>query len=303
MSITAIIPALNEEISIGSMVIKTKKYADNVIVVDDGSTDDTAEIARIAGADVIVHSKNGGKGEALKTGFLAASQNGTKIIVTIDADGQHDPSEIPEVIKPIALKEADMVIGSRYLNGNNIPIYRRVGQKILDHATNMNSGLHVTDTQSGFRAFAIHTVPTFGFKNNGFSIESEMLADAANAGLKIKEVDIGVRYDVDCSTENPVIHGFHVLLNILRDMEFNRPLYYFTVPGIILGISGLILGLSFLRVFYNGGSLYFGPTLLMMLLTLVGLTMTFTGIVLHSISNLMQHNKFNSNSINQDKKK
>lgn len=291
MSITVVIPALNEDISIGSMVIKTKKYADHVIVIDDGSTDDTAEIARLAGAYVIVHAKNGGKGEALKTGFREACKNGTKVIVTIDADGQHDPSEIPIVVGPILSREADMVIGSRYLNGNNIPIYRRIGQKILDHATNVNSGVNVTDTQSGFRAFAIHTVPTFGFRQNGFSIESEMLAEAANAGFKIKEVDIGVRYDVDCSTENPIRHGLKVLINILQDMEFRRPLYYFTVPGMIFGVIGLSLGLIFLQDFYNGKNLYFGPTLLMILLTLIGLFFAFTGIILHSMSRLMQKNK------------
>ena len=291
MSITAIIPALNEEISIGSMVIKTKKYADHVIVVDDGSTDDTAEIARIAGAYVIVHAKNGGKGEALKTGFREACKNGTKVIVTIDADGQHDPNEIPKVVEPILSRGFDMVIGSRYLNGNSIPLYRRIGQKILDRATNMNSGICVTDTQSGFRAFAVSTAPIFKFGQNGFSIESDMLAEAANAGLKIEEVDIGVRYDVDCSTENPIKHGLKVLVNILQDMEFRRPLYYFTVPGMILGTIGLGLGLTFLQDFYNGGSLYFGPTLLMILLTLVGLFFAFTGIILHSMSRLMQKNK------------
>lgn len=287
MTITAIIPALNEEISIGSMVIKTKKFADHVIVVDDGSTDDTAEIARAAGADVIRHSKNKGKGEALKTGFHAACQNGTKIIVTIDADGQHDPSEIPKVVEPILFRKFDMVIGSRYLNGNSIPLYRRFGQMILDKVTNANSGINISDTQSGFRAFAIHTIPNFKFDSSGFSIESEMLANAADAKLKIKEVDIGVRYDVDCSTENPLMHGLKVLTNILRDIELKRPLYYFTIPGMIFGMIGLIMGLIFLQNFYNGGKLYFGPTLLMILLTLVGTFMTFTGLLLHSMSRFL----------------
>lgn len=247
MTVTAIIPALNEEVSIGTVVLKTRKYVDSVVVIDDGSTDNTSEIAKLAGAEIIRHSKNRGKGEALKTGFSAARQNGTKIIVTIDADGQHDPGEIPKVIEPILSGEADMVIGSRYLNGNSIPIYRRIGQRILDRATNISGKINVTDTQSGFRAFALHTTPIFRFEKNGFSIESEMLVDAADAKLKIKEVDIGVRYDVDCSTENPVIHGMKVLTNILYDMCSKKPLHYFTVPGLILtivgGISlGFILG-------------------------------------------------------------
>lgn len=286
MTITAIIPALNEEISIGSMVIKTKKHVDHVIVVDDGSTDSTTEVAMSAGAEVIKHPRNMGKGEALKTGFAAASKNGTKIIVTIDADGQHNPDEIPKVVEPILAKHAEMVIGSRYLNGNSIPLYRRIGQKVLDKATNVNCGIDVSDTQSGFRAFAIDAIPNFKFKRNGFSIESEMLTDAADAGLKIEEVNIGVRYDVDCSTENPVYHGLKVLISILQDMEFNRPIYYFTIPGMIISVFGIYMGLRYLQVFYNGGSLYFGPTLLMTLLTFVGLFMSFTGIILHAISRL-----------------
>lgn len=288
--IIAIIPAFNEEISIGSVVLNTKKYVDSVIVVDDGSTDNTAEVARLAGAKVIKHTRNMGKGSAFKTGFSAARQNCAKVIVTIDADGQHDPSEIPKVIAPILSGDADMVIGSRYLNGN-IPLYRRIGQRFLDHATNLNSGYHIIDIQSGFRAFDINTIPNFLFEQTGFSIESEMLTEAANAGLKIKEVDIGVRYDVDCNTENPVVHGVKVLVNILQDIEFRRPLYYFTIPGFILGTIGLGMGLSFLQDFYRGGRLFFGPTLLMILLTLAGLFLAFTGIILHSISRLMQRKK------------
>lgn len=291
MEITAIIPALNEEISIGSMVIKTRKHADHVIVVDDGSTDNTAEIARAAGADVIVHPKNRGKGEALKTGFFAACQNGTKIIVTIDADGQHDPDEIPKVIEHVLSGEADMVIGSRYLNGNSIPLYRRVGQKILDHATNVNSGIRVTDTQSGFRAFGVNVAPIFHFRQNGFSVESDMLTEAASAGLRIKEVNIGVRYDVDCSTENPIVHGTKVLVNILKDMEFRRPLYYFAVPGLLLSIIGLYAGLDFFQESYRESSVHIGHMLLAVLLTMVGLLLTFTGVVLHFISRLIQKNK------------
>ena len=122
----------------------------------------------------------------------------------------------------------------------------------MDKATNLNCGLHITDTQSGFRAFAKHTLPVFGFKSNGLAIESEMLMDASNAGLKIKEVEIGVRYDVDCSSENPVAHGLRVLVKILEDIELNRPLYYFTAPGMIFSIIGLAMGMKFLQDFYLG---------------------------------------------------
>jgi glycosyltransferase involved in cell wall biosynthesis len=294
--IAAIIPAYNEEVSIGSMVLHAKKYAGRIIVVDDGSSDSTAEVAEMAGAEVVCHPRNMGKGAALRTGFKTALQNDTKIIITMDADGQHNPAEIPKLLEPIRSGEADMVNGSRYVGGNgrNTPAYRRIGQTVLDRATNLNSGIKITDSQSGFRAFAAHTLPYFRFKQNGFSIESEMLADAANAKLKVKEVEIGVRYDVDCcSTEHPVRHGILVLLKVLQDMEFNKPLYYFTVPGMVTVSVGVLMGLMFLREFYLGGSLMFGPTLLMILLMLVGIFMTFTGIILHSMSRLIKESKMN----------
>jgi glycosyltransferase involved in cell wall biosynthesis len=285
--VTAILPAYNEEVSIGSVILQTKQYVDRVIVIDDGSTDSTADVAKLAGAEVICHSKNLGKGAALKTGF--ESLNGSEVIITIDADGQHNPEEIPILIAPILSGEADIVNGSRYLYGNSrsTPLYRRIGQKMLDIASNLDSGLKITDTQSGFRAFSANSVPIFRFKESGMAIESEMLADAARAGLAIKEVEVGVRYDVDCSTEHPLKHGILVLSKVLQNMEFNRPLFYFSVPGLILAAIGLGMGLNFLRDFYHGGSLYFGPTLLMVLLTLMGSFMTLTGIMLHSISRLI----------------
>ncbi len=289
--ITVILPAFNEEVSIGSVVLHAREHADRVIVVDDGSMDNTAEVARLAGAEVIRHPKNLGKGWALRTGFGAV--NGDAVIVTMDADGQHNPEEIPKLAAPILAGEADMVNGSRYMNGNgkNTPFYRRIGQSVLDKATNLNSGLRITDTQSGFRAFARHAIPAFRFRHNGMAVESEMLMDAANAKLKIKEVEVHARYDVDCSTESPVNHGLKVLVKVLQDMELNRPLYYFTLPGMVFAVVGLGLGLSFMRDFYLGGSLRFGPTLLMIMLTLIGIFMTFTGIILHTVARLIHEQK------------
>lgn len=289
--IAVILPAYNEEVSIGSVVLLSRRYADKVIVVDDGSSDRTAEVAAIAGAEVIVHSPNMGKGMAFKTGFAAVED--ADVIVTMDSDGQHNPADIPKLVAPILKGEADVVNGSRYLNGDftDTPSYRRIGQTILDKATVMNSGVKITDSQSGFRAFAGSTKDIFRFNAQGMAIESEMLADAGRYGLRVKEVPIGVRYDVDGSTENPVRHGLTVLLKIIKDMEYNKPLYYFTMPGLIFAVVGLYMGLTFLRTFYLGGNLDFGPTMLMILLTLVGFFMSFTGVLLHSIAGLIMHLK------------
>jgi glycosyltransferase involved in cell wall biosynthesis/AmiR/NasT family two-component response regulator len=291
-NLTAIIPAYNEQVSIGSMVLRTKKYVDHVIVVDDGSTDNTSEIAELAGAELIKHETNMGKGKALETGFKAV--NNAEIILTLDGDGQHKAEEIPKVLKPIIDGEADIVNGSRYLNGNeeNTPAYRRIGQSVLDIATNFNAQSNITDSQSGFRAFAKYTIPAFKFRESGYGIESEMISEASNAGFKIKEVEIGVRYDVDGSNQNPITHGFGVLIRVLQDIEYNRPLYYFTIPGIIMIAVGLISGLLFFSSYLGGESHSLAPTTLAALLTIAGAFIGFTGIILHSISRMIERTQY-----------
>lgn len=288
MKTAAIIPAFNEEVAIGSVVLLSREHVDEVLVVDDGSTDRTASVAEMAGARVLRHHKNLGKGAALKTGFQATDAD---VIVTLDADGQHDPAEIPKLMEPIIRGEADIVNGSRYLHGTdeNTPRYRRVGQKILDTATNISTGLEITDTQSGFRAFSSKTIPHFRFRDPGFVVESEMLADAAEAGLRIMEVEVGVRYDVDGSTRNPVSHGVSVLLRILGDIEVRRPLYYFTLSGLIIGIAGAALTLMFIRDYITGVSVNMGPTIVAVMLTLFGTFFIFTGIILDSMRRMIIH--------------
>ena len=218
MKSIVIIPALNEEAAIGSIVERSLQYADDVLVIDDGSTDDTFEIASNAGARVIKHHTNQGKGVSLKDAFGEVSAY--DVVVTIDGDGQHNPDEIPVLIAPIIDGRADLVNGSRYLNGfdENTPAYRRVGQRVLDIATNVTSGTSVTDSQSGFRAFSGKTISCYKFRDPGFGVESEMIADAAENNLRIIEVPITVKYDVEnSSTKGPVTHGVGVLLKIIKD--------------------------------------------------------------------------------------
>lgn len=218
MKSIVIIPALNEEAAIGWIVKKSFHYADSVLVIDDGSNDNTSQYAKDAGARVIKHYTNFGKGVSLKDAF--SEVKGYDIVVTIDGDGQHNPDEIPILMAPIREGRADFVNGSRYLNGfdENTPAYRRVGQRVLDIATNITAGTHVTDSQSGFRAFKGDTISCYKFRDPGFGIESEMIADAAENNLRIVEVPITVRYDVEnSSTKGPVTHGVGVLLKIMKD--------------------------------------------------------------------------------------
>jgi len=214
MTVVAAIPAFNEEIAIGSVIARARQHVDEVLVIDDGSADNTFRVAELMGATVLRHETNSGKGMALRTAFEWAISNQVDILVTLDADGQHNPDEIPRLIEPILWKKADMVNGARFLKGHaiEVPRYRRLGQEILTLATNMTAEVHLNDSQSGFRAFSHTTFPSFKFSNNGMGVESEMISDATAAGFKITEVPISCRYDVEGSTFNPVKHGMNVLV-------------------------------------------------------------------------------------------
>ena len=148
------IPAFNEEKNIASIILKLKKESDTIIVCDDGSSDLTAEIAEKLGAIVVKHEKNQGYGSAIKTIFLQAVKMNVDALVTFDADGQHRIQDIANVIEPIKNNKADIVIGSRFLeNSDEIPKYRKIGIKAITGITNVTSGLKISDSQSGFRAY------------------------------------------------------------------------------------------------------------------------------------------------------
>jgi glycosyltransferase involved in cell wall biosynthesis len=284
--ITMILPACDQETSIGSLVLLSKLYVSNVIVIDDGSVDRTAEIARKAGAEVIVYGAKKGKCEALKTGFKAAADVGADIIVTMDSDGQHNPIDIPVLVAPIIEGSAEMVNGSRYLNGlgKHTSIYRRVGQTLQVNAVQTSPDFNITDPQSGFRAFSASTRSIFSFNAQDIIIESEMLADARKAGIFIKEVEIGVLHDYETPTKNPVKYLHGLLKSIVEDIETNTSLYYNSVPGFALATCGFYMAFKFIGELSGGiQSPSFGPTFLMIFLALLGICLTLRGIVMHSI--------------------
>ncbi len=295
MSITiAAMPAYNEAHVIAEVIKGCKKYVDRVVVVDDGSTDNTLDIAESLGAYVVRHETNIGYGAALKNCFETARHLGASAMVIIDSDGQHDPSEIPKLLEPLK-NGFDLVIGSRFVNGNgkNVPIYRKFGMKVLDVATYVAGGPNVTDSQSGFRAYGKRAIENIHLYDTDMSAGSKILIQAGDYNLKFTEVEIHCRYDLDnCSSEHPFIHGPKVLFRILKDMEYRRPLYYFAFPGMIMASTGFLMGLKFLQDYYMGGGyLRFGPTLLMVMLTIIGAFMVFTGIILHAISRMIVLNE------------
>ncbi|MCX5854758.1 MAG: glycosyltransferase family 2 protein, partial [Deltaproteobacteria bacterium] len=216
-NVIAVIPAFNEELAIGSVVLRTVPFVSHVIVVDDGSHDMTGFIAEHAGAEVIRLSKNHGKGYAVMRGFDRARQLGADIVVMLDGDGQHHPEEIPSVIASILTDEADLVIGSRFLTtGHKIPLYRKIGQKTLDKFTKFASSCKTTDSQSGFRALSSTALDSITIEPSGFDIESVMISYLSDKGFRIVEVPIHVNYEIpNAHKKNFLSHGMAVLSNLV----------------------------------------------------------------------------------------
>ncbi len=290
MKTLAAIPCYNEEFAIGSVVLKTRRRVDEVVVIDDGSTDATAEIAREAGAKVISHPMNMGKGAAIKSALMyaASSSEGFDILVLLDGDGQHDPAQIPLLIEPLRNKTADMVIGFR--SPDQMPFYRRFGRRVLDYTTGL-LGIS-TDSQSGFRAMnrtAFEALRTDNMRGNGFSIESEMLLAAKARGLRIEEVPIRCNYRrVRRPRRNPVVHGLGVLSVLVKLIAEERPLVFMGIPGLVLTIIGLFFGLRLIQL-YNYERYFSIPlTLLAGFFIILGVFSMFMGLVLNLVSRLLR---------------
>lgn len=285
------IPAYNEEIGIGSTVLGAKQYADEVVVVDDGSEDRTVEIAREAGATVLEHKTNQGKGRAINTFLRYARSTDHKEFAVLDADGQHVPEDLPAVLEPIRRDEADVVVGSRYLEqgaGSETPRYRRVGQRVLDVLALGSSGTNLTDTQSGFRAFSPAAIDSLTLRTDGMGVETEMIGAAVDKDLTITEVPIDVRYEgVDGQTFDPVRHGVGVAVFTLQLIRDRHPLLFFGIPGILMTGAGVVLGLNTLSVYQETGQFILGWALLTSLLTIVGVLGVFCGLILNRISNMI----------------
>ena len=282
-------PAYNEEKYIGSMVLQAQQYADEVIVIDDGSADHTSKIAELAKATVIRHAENEGYGATIQDILAQAKKRNADILVILDADAQHKPEEIPYLAKAIS-EGFDVVIGSREMQGNIIPLYRRIGQRILSNLTFIASRRKLSDTESGFRAYSRKAIAELELKEKGMAVSSEIISAATSKGLKVTEVPITVTYTKDGSTMNPIKHGLGVLNRIMVMISERRPLLVFGTIGIICIIFGIFSGVLVVQTLQEHQVLQVGSALISMLLITVGVLSIFTGIILsvlaRRISNL-----------------
>ena len=294
MFIIACIPAYNEERNIAKTIRNVAKFVNQVIVCDDGSTDNTVSEAENTGAYVIKLQKNAGKGAALKEIFKFAKSSNIDIMITIDADGQFIPEEIPLLLKPIIEKKSDIVVGYRFDDKTEMPKYRKIGNKFLDKITNLAEDIGVRDTQSGFRSYSKKAIETINFNTDGFGADSEILIDATQKKLKISEEKVTVIYNTGgrTSTKNPISHTSEVVASIIEKIALKHPLKYVGIPGIVLIFTSIILGINLSTTFNQTGYFSIPITLIVLGTLLVGIMMILVSILLYttSINNIRNKN-------------
>jgi glycosyltransferase involved in cell wall biosynthesis len=278
--VVVVIPAYDEEATIAKVVLGARKHVDKIIVCDDGSTDMTSEIVEALGATLLRHQRNLGKGSALRTLFNCARRIDADIIVTIDADGQHNPDEIPRLIKAMKVSHADVLIGSRFMKGNDsrgYPKYRILGNKLL----NVVSDKQVTDTQSGFRAYSKKALKSLTPTEMGMGVDTELLMKARVRGLKIVEVPIKVTYDVPKpSKQNYLSHAADVFLSSIKHMSIRRPLLFYGTPGMTALAIALVFWIWTIQTFTATRQIITNVALIAIVTTTVGLMLLTTAIIL-----------------------
>jgi glycosyltransferase involved in cell wall biosynthesis len=289
----ACIPAFNEEGTIAKVVLQSQCYVNKVVVCDDGSSDMTAEIAERLGAIVLRHKENRGKGSALRTLFTQAIKLEPDVVVIIDADGQHDPHDIPRIIKPILSGNYDVVIGNRY-SGNlksDVPLYRQRGLAVLNWFSKVTN---VKDTQNGFRAYSLKGLKVVAScESDGYSVESEQLILAQKNNLRVTEIPVAIKYKglKNTSKKMPLTHGLGIIGFLLRKIVEERPLLFMGVPGIFSIIVGSLFGAWMLQIYAANHSITTNIALASIAFILMGLFLVSTAITLYAVSRINQKSK------------
>jgi glycosyltransferase involved in cell wall biosynthesis len=284
------IPAFNEEESIARVILEAQKFADRVVVCNDGSTDFTTEVAERLGATVIRHRKNLGYGAALQSLFEKARLLGADVLVTLDGDGQHNPQEIPRLIQPILNGECDVVVGSRFIDKNGtveMPKYRQIGVKLITKLVNGSAKNGVSDAQSGFRAYNSRAMECLSLSEMGMGASIELLLELKKFGLKLCEVPISCKYKdssgLKTSTEHPIAHGIGLLASITKLVVEDKPLLFLGLPGALCLVLASIFGVWMLELYTSYHQIVTNVALASLGFTIIGFFLVMTAIMLYAI--------------------
>jgi glycosyltransferase involved in cell wall biosynthesis len=284
------IPAYNEEDSIAKLVIRAEKHADEVLVVDDGSRDDTAAIAKRLGASVVSHEKNLGKGAALRDCFEYAKRSGADVLVTMDGDGQHDPSSIPALVHALTSKGIDVAIGSRLTKPPEMPRLRWLAVRVLDRAAGVRVEDKLVDSQSGFRAYSRRAIESLTPAELGLSVDSELIKKAEAAGFGIDLVPITVTYAGKTSTTHPLLHWLDVFFGIVKYVSIRHPLLFYGVFSLIALFISFVFGLMTLDYYQRWGRVITNLALVSVAAGILGFLALFTGIILFTLITVVREN-------------
>lgn len=286
--IVACISAYNEEQNIAKVLVKTRPYVDHIITCNDGSKDYTKEIAQELSDKIINHPTNLGYGRSLIDLFREALKLKADVIITLDADGQHDPDEIPKVVAPILNGEADIVVGSRFLsNKNEMKKYRRFGIRIINLLTQKASGGHIVDSQCGFRAYNQAALKKLRLTEHGMGLSAEILVKASEQGLKIAEVPVRVYYnDLNSSGQNPIFHGSNVVGAIIRRVVERQPFKYFALPALLSLTISIFFSIKALDLYASTGKLITNLALLAMFSFMFFIFLMNMAITLYALSRI-----------------
>jgi glycosyltransferase involved in cell wall biosynthesis len=300
VNIMVCIPTFNAESTISEAVKKCKEFADLVLVVNDGSTDNSAEVAKEAGAEVLTHKINLGYGGAIKSCLTEALKRKAKVTITFDADLQHDPKDLLKLIEPIITEKADIVIGSRFLEeSDDVKPYRKFGIKLITSLVNSFSGSKIKDAESGLRSYSFNALKkiVYNLETEGMVMSAEILLKAAVNKLKIIEIPRKEMYpnDVQTSSQNPLKHGLTVISTIFKLIIETKPLTAFGIPSLFLFIFSGISSFYVIEFYNQMSRLPVGLTLFTITLLTVGFFFILAGVILYVLSRISTKINFNQN--------
>lgn len=286
------IPAFNTERNIAKVVVNARRFCDRIVVCDDGSSDDTARIAKSLGCIVVRHSTNMGYGAAIRTLIETAYAQGADILVTIDGDGQHNPADISSIVEPILQGQADIVIGTRFSqNGEktSIPRMRKAGIRSITWLVDELTSQRISDAQSGFRAYSRRALSLIRPGEQGMGASTEILLAAKDSDLKLLEVPVVIQYSSHSkSTLNPVFHFTDVVASTVKVASIRHPLLFFGIPGGVFLLISLGFGIWDLDLYSQQGRLIVNLTLISAGTAIIGTVLATTGLLIYVLSTVIR---------------